>query len=168
MLRNQRSWATRSLAALCIYTVGATVPAVAEDFNLTVRINLSGLAPEIREVWVDCAATGEPAPGFGISSGRPIGALVGTPVPVASGGTVDRTLTVQFNAFAGVDPRLAVAYTCSLRMRGLIGAREVVYTAEWEDASRTRQIMRQAAVPTATVMPSAPGSSPVVMVEGRF
>jgi len=96
-------------AALCAAAalLAFTPAAYAEDFNITVPLDMSNLPPNIAGIMVSCAViTGEPRLG-----GRYVGNL--TKRVDVKGGAFRGNVTINFNATAGLDPALVTHYECS-------------------------------------------------------
>jgi hypothetical protein len=86
--------------------LGAAQAAHAEDFNITIPLEISNLPPSIAGMLVFCSVmTGEPRLG-----GRYMGNL--TKRVEMSGGGFRGNVTLNFNASAGQDPSLATHYEC--------------------------------------------------------
>lgn len=89
---------------------GAT-GAWAEDFNITVPIAFSKLAPEIEVLEVSCTT---------MSRDQVIGHGRAAPIRL-SGGGYKGNVVVRFNATTGMNPRNATHYRCQPSLRALKG-----------------------------------------------
>lgn len=103
----RRSVHAAIVAALCAGAGGAR----AEDFNITVPVSFSGLAPEIETLQVSCTT---------MSRDQVIG-HGSAPAIRLSGGGYSGNVVVRFNATTGMDPRQATHYRCQPSLRALKG-----------------------------------------------
>jgi hypothetical protein len=83
----------------------------AEDFNITVPVSFSRLAPEIEVLEISCTT---------MSRDQVIGHGRAAPIRL-SGGGYSGNVVVRFNATTGMDPRAATHYRCQPSLRALKG-----------------------------------------------
>ncbi|QGZ96401.1 hypothetical protein [Terricaulis silvestris] len=85
------------------FSVFAIPAAHAEDFTLTVPVNVSGLPANVHTVWVTCQVME--------SSRSRITAVAGQRIAI-TGGAYRADVVLTANASAGRDPSLATQYRC--------------------------------------------------------
>jgi hypothetical protein len=148
-------------AALSAFATGAS----AQDYVLTVPVNISGMPPEIREIEITCSVSALRA--GSTTAYEDIGSAAPVRRPVTGGAfSGDVTININRSPFAG--GRMATRYSCHTRAYGTVGGRPAEFWSYDDPTTGSYGLRMPPGSAIRLEIPARPGAPKVVSITGTI
>ena len=146
-------------AGFSVFATGAW----AQDYVLTVPVNISGMPPEIREIEITCSVL---APRAGSTTAlEDIGSAAPVRRPVTGGAfSGDITININRSPFAG--GRMATQYSCTTRAYGTVGGRPAEFWSYDDPTTGAYGLRMPPGSAIRLEIPARPGAPKMVSIRG--